>query len=71
MGTRTIRVRDEVYERLRARKRPDKSFSDLLDRLTDRDAEFEQGFGALADVGFDAALDELDERLDAEFRPPQ
>lgn len=68
MGTRTIRVRDEVYDRLKARKRPDESFSDLLDRLADRDAGFEQGFGALSDVDFGAGLDELDERLDESFR---
>lgn len=60
MGTKTIRVREEVYERLKARKRPDESFSDLLDRLTDRDAQFEQGFGALAGVDFDAAIATLD-----------
>lgn len=69
MGTKTIRVRDEVYQRLKARKRPDESFSDLLDRLTDRDTQFDIGFGALADVDFEGALDELDERLEREFRP--
>lgn len=68
MGTKTIRVRDEVYQRLKARKRPDESFSDLLDRLTDRDTQFDAGFGALADVDFEAALGELDERLEREFR---
>ena len=67
MGTRTIRVRDDVYERLKARKRPDESFSDLLDRLTDRDTPFEAGFGALADVDFAGALHELDDRLENEF----
>lgn len=67
MGTKTIRVREEVYERLQARKRPDESFSDLLDRLTDRDAQFEQGFGALAGVDFDEAIATLDERLAEEF----
>lgn len=63
MGTKTIRVREDVYERLKARKRPDESFSDLLDRLTDRDTQFERGFGALADVEFESGLNELDERL--------
>lgn len=67
MGTRTIRVRDEVYERLKARKRPDESFSDLLDRLTDRQTDFESGFGALADVDFETALAELDDRFDEAF----
>lgn len=67
MGTRTIRVREDVYERLKARKRPGESFSDLLDRLTDREADFEAGFGALADVDFDGALAELEDRFDEAF----
>lgn len=71
MGTRTIRVREEVYERLKARKRPDESFSDLLDRLTDRDAQFEKGFGALAAVDFESGLAELDEQLETAFGTPE
>jgi len=67
MGTKTIRVREEVYEQLRAQKRPDESFSDLLARLADRETQFEQGFGAFADVDFEAALTELDHRLDDAF----
>ena len=67
MGTRTIRVRDEVYERLKARKRPNESFSDLLDRLTNRDEAFERGFGALADVDFESTLETLDASLEEEF----
>jgi predicted CopG family antitoxin len=68
MGTKTIRVRDDVYEQLTACKRPEESFSDLLDRLTDRDAQFEAGFGALKDVDFEDRLRTLDDRLDAELR---
>lgn len=69
MGTRTIRVRDDVYDRLKARKRSGESFSDLLDRLTDRQTDFESGFGTLADVDFEAPLEELDERFDEAFPP--
>lgn len=68
MGTKTIRVREEVYESLKAHKRPDESFSDLLERLTDRADGFERGFGALADVDFESGLDELDDRMDEAFR---
>lgn len=68
MGTKTIRVREDVYEELKAHKRPDESFSDLLERLTDRSSGFEQGFGALADVDFEGGLEELDERFDDTFR---
>lgn len=71
MGTKTIRVRDDVYERLKARKRPDESFSELLDRLTDRDTQFERGFGALADIEFESGLAELDDRLADSVRDPE
>lgn len=59
---KTIRVRKEVYERLQARKHEEERFSELLDRLVDRDVGFEDGFGALADVNFEDGLDELDSR---------
>lgn len=36
MGTRTLAVSDEVYTRLRALKRTDESFTELLDRLMGR-----------------------------------
>lgn len=67
MGTKTIRVREDVYERLRAQKRPDESFSDLLDRLADRRSGFERGFGSLDDVDFETGLTELDERFEESF----
>jgi len=60
VGTKTIRVHDDVYEELKAQKRPDESFSDLLERLTDQAGGFEEGFGVLSDVEFERALDELD-----------
>jgi|GEM_PF-697403 len=41
-------------------KRPDESFSALIERVTDRTGGFETGFGALSDVDFERALDELD-----------
>jgi len=68
MGTKTIRVREDVYEILEAQKRSDESFSDLLERLTDRGDQFERGFGAMADVDFESGLEELDTRLDEAFR---
>lgn len=34
MGTKTIRLNDEVYERVRAKKRDDETFSEAIDRLT-------------------------------------
>jgi predicted CopG family antitoxin len=49
MGTKTIGLREDVYERLRARKREGESFTDLVDRLLDeREADWREGFGALS-----------------------
>lgn len=48
MGTKTIGVRDDVYERLKARKREDESFTDLVNRLLDEtQADWREGFGTL------------------------
>jgi predicted CopG family antitoxin len=49
MGTKTIGVRDDVYERLKARKREDESFTDLMNRLLDETTvEWREGFGTLS-----------------------
>jgi len=49
MPTKTIGVREEVYDRLRARKRDDESFTDLIDRLIDEgEGEWREGFGSLS-----------------------
>ncbi|WP_436907613.1 DUF7557 family protein [Halosimplex marinum] len=34
MGTKTVRLDDDVYERIKSRKRPDETFSEAIDRLT-------------------------------------
>lgn len=48
MGTKTIGVREEVYERLKARKREDESFTDLVNRLLDETtSDWREGFGTL------------------------
>ena len=48
MGIKTIGLRGDVYERLKARKRDDKSFTDLVNRLLDEEqADWREGFGTL------------------------
>ncbi|MGQ4555814.1 antitoxin VapB family protein [Halobellus sp. GM3] len=48
MGTKTIGLRDDAYERLKARKRDDESFTDLVDRLLDEaTVDWREGFGTL------------------------
>lgn len=50
MGTRTIGLDDEAYERLDAIKREDESFSDLVKRLTDTvTTDWRRGFGKYSD----------------------
>jgi predicted CopG family antitoxin len=34
MGTKSIRLDEDVYERIKAHKREDETFSDAIDRLT-------------------------------------
>ncbi|MFC4990481.1 antitoxin VapB family protein [Saliphagus infecundisoli] len=48
MGTKTIGVKDDVYDRLKARKREDESFTDLVNRLLDEATmDWDEGFGTL------------------------
>lgn len=50
MGTKTIGVRDEVYERLVSERQPDESFSDAIDRLLDEvDSDWRRSFGKYDD----------------------
>lgn len=44
MGTKTITVTEEAYERLKAHKRENESFTDVIQRLAG--GEFMRGFGA-------------------------
>ena len=62
----TIRVSDEVKERLRDLKRDDESFNDLLNRLsrTEKDVEATAGFlGDIADDDFEQRVAEAHEGL--------
>ncbi len=66
----TIRVSDEVKERLRDLKRPDESFDDLLDRLsrTEKDVEETAGFlGEVVDDDFEQRVAETHEELNESF----
>lgn len=50
MGTKTIGIREEVYERLKARKREGESFTDVVDRLIEESTGgWRAGFGTLPD----------------------
>ena len=48
MGTKTIGITEEVYDRLKARKREGESFTELVDRLMDEARpDWRAGFGTL------------------------
>ncbi len=46
MATKTISIMDDVYERLKALKSPDESFSDTLRRITSSRADIMEFAGA-------------------------
>lgn len=57
MGTKTIGLREDAYERLKARKREGESFTDLVDRLLEETTtDWREGFGTLPE----AEMDELE-----------
>jgi len=66
MGTRTIRVSDEIYERLEARKQEDESFTDLLGRLTEEERDIYAGFGAWSDSDATEKMRDAHEDLNEE-----
>jgi predicted CopG family antitoxin len=52
MGTKTIGLDEEAYERLRAEKREDESFSDVVKRVTGVvSADWRRSFGKYGDSG--------------------
>jgi predicted CopG family antitoxin len=65
MGTKTIGVTEEVYDRLAAEKRDDESFTDTLARLIDETtADWRRGFGRYADAGDEFERIVADSRTD-------
>ena len=50
MGTNTIRLREDVYKRLKAHKREDESFTDAVSRLLEESTvDWREGFGTLSE----------------------
>jgi predicted CopG family antitoxin len=72
MASKNISIREDVYERLKAHKRGDESFSDTLERILhgiDSDWRTHVGFltdeeAADLDAEVERGLDELDGSLD-------
>lgn len=69
MGTKSLTITEEAYERLKAHKREGESFTDTILRLTGGDQDLLAGFGAMSDVdGFREAVEESRAELDADLR---
>lgn len=67
MATDHIRISDEAKRRLESRKREGESFTDVIMRLTDRDADVERFVGKYADVEWGAGVEAVEERMDHGF----
>jgi len=66
----TIRVTDEIKERLRDLKRDDESFNDLLDRLSRSRKDVEASAGFLEEVvgdDFEERVEEAHQELNESF----
>jgi predicted CopG family antitoxin len=69
MATKTITVTETAYDRLKAYKREDESFTDTIVRLTGGERDVWKGFGAMEDVeGFAEAVEDSREEFEADFR---
>lgn len=65
-GSKTIRLSEENWRRLRDLKREGESFDDVVSRLTTGDRW--SGFGALEGADIHEGVDDAHERLEAELR---
>ncbi|NHX42002.1 MULTISPECIES: antitoxin VapB family protein [Haloarcula] len=69
MGTKSLTITEEAYERLKEHKQDDESFTDTILRLTGDDRDLMAGFGAMKDVdGFREAVESTREELDDDLR---
>lgn len=69
MGTKSLTITEEAYERLKEHKREGESFTETILRLTGRERDVMKGFGTMADVdGFREAVAESRDELDADLR---
>jgi predicted CopG family antitoxin len=67
MGTKTLTITEEAYERLKDMKRSDESFTDLVLRLTKGEEDVWKGCGEWTDTGFAEAVEEERERFDTDM----
>ena len=69
MGTKSLTITDEAYDRLKEHKREGESFTETILRLTGNDRDPLKGFGAMRDVdGFREAVEATRDELDTDLR---
>lgn len=69
MGTKSLTITEEAYDRLREHKREGESFTETILRLTGADRDPLEGFGAMRDVdGFRESVESTRDALDADLR---
>lgn len=69
MGTKSLTITDEAYDRLKEHQREGESFTETILRLTGADRDPLKGFGAMRDAdGFREAVEETRDELDADLR---
>lgn len=64
MGTKTLTITEEAYDRLKAHKQEGESFTDVVLRLTGGEADVAAGAGAWEGTGFAAAVEAGREEFD-------
>lgn len=66
MTDKTIRVSEETWRKLRARKRGDESFEAVIERELEDDDPL-AGFGSWSDTTIDVSVREVKEEMDEDF----
>ncbi|AXG05572.1 hypothetical protein DU500_03485 [Haloplanus rubicundus] len=66
MPDKTIRVSEDTWRKLRARKRGSESFEDVIRRELEDDDPL-SGFGAWSDTAIDEAVGEVKAEMDDDF----
>ncbi|QCJ45950.1 MULTISPECIES: antitoxin VapB family protein [Haloprofundus] len=64
MGTKSLTITDEAYERLKAHKKEGESFTDTILRLTGSERDIMKGFGSWKGTGLREAVEETEDEFD-------
>jgi predicted CopG family antitoxin len=69
MGTKSLTITDEAYDRLKEHKRKGESFTETILRLTGSERDLMKGFGTMQEVdGFRETVEETSDDLDRDLR---